>query len=176
MKLTCGLDADAQIVCHGTELAQGAPEGRFLDVSPYDDGMVCAVNDQGEFGCWSDALGWQDDGWATAEMPTGTWMALGTDVSGATLIDSHGDVWRWVSHQSARRVLAANGDPYVSSQSRGSSGCALRETGAVDCWGEWEGLEPESRFKQISLGCGVTVDGAIECWDDSGAPAVLEVP
>lgn len=179
----CGLRSDGSVLCvqdhdGSSRFIDRVPlEAGFLDLQVVGSAQACVIRPDASLGCWTNGTDFDSDAWEGV-LPERLWNSLGTSPDRLLAIDSEGDVYEWeVTLGEVQRLTAAPNDAFVDAVAvQLDRGCGLTQSGAVRCWGDWSGLEPETLFRQISLGCGVTIEGNIECWDVSGAPAVMEVP
>ena len=134
------------------------------------DSHLCALKENGEVECWTDAYG-ADDGldWA----PAGEFLMLDAGHSHTCGVQADGSAICW-GGEYGEGVAVLPGEKFASvSADHDGYTCGLRTDGSVACWeyrgGEFSHLPaPEGTFESISVagerGCGVLTGGALRCW------------
>lgn len=172
----CWSDLEGALACNDLEPSSAARPS--VDIAMPREGLVCSLAQEGDLDCYA-------GGAHQVEVPIPedvvAWTALGTGEGQLLSIADGVSVYGWgfaPDSLPARRLAQSAGtDPYIDAVALfGGPGCALRESGYLDCWGEWAPITPEGRFAQISMGCGVTTEGALTCWAPGDRPSIADAP
>ena len=162
---SCGLRADATIVCWGDETSGqvDAPGGRFSGVVAGPD-FSCGIRADGTRECWGRPGLLLVPDWPFANVDAGPrhWCGVRSDGTLAC--------WGDNSHRQADgpegrfTTVTAGGTTAIRALCR-----------TLACWGadgSGQADAPEGPFTAVRAGptnaCGVRADGAIECWGDNG--------
>lgn len=135
------------------------PAGRFAQVSVGLTGG-CAVRDSGRVVCWSDGL----------KAPTGRFTQVSVGQLGnrgdyACALRTGGSVACWGDSPPGHPFIPRGHFKQVSVGTMWGA-CALRQTGAMDCWPAPNDFP--GPFIQISDGCGLRPDHVVDCWPHTG--------
>ena len=174
--------ADARVGrwLRSTEIAIGPARAGYVAISAgYDH--TCAIRASGEIECWGRNV-WQTN------TPEGSYTAVSMGVGHSCAIRRTGEIecWGWNETQVLNRETgesefrySGQATPPDGSYTAVSAGynhtCAIRESGAIECWG-WNGdgqtNAPEGSFSAVSAGrshtCAIRASGEIECWGWNG--------
>ena len=130
-------------------------------------GHLCALKEDGEVECWTDAHG-ADDGLDRA--PVGEFLMLDAGHSHTCGVQADGGAICW-GGEYGEGVAVLPGEKFASvSADHDGYTCGVRSDGAVACWGfrggEFSQLAaPEGSFETISVegerGCGIRSGGAL---------------
>ena len=195
---TCAIRTSGELACWGrNKFGQSdAPEGSYIAVSA--GGLhTCAIRENGAIACWGlnehygldDAGVLQLIGTGKTDAPDGRFTTVSAGSSHTCAIRESGAIKCWGPNgfstldpvtQEAGYVEIGQSDAPEGSYTAVSAGsthtCAIRESGAIDCWGyEAYGKvvdAPDGSFTAVSTGthhtCAIRAsDGAIECWGDN---------
>jgi cysteine-rich repeat protein len=171
---SCAITAAGKLSCWGNnswgQLSE-VPSGVFTKVALGGDIALCATkapND--ELICWGS--------------PTWTEQAPVTNVTSFGLGYYHGCAIRkdtkaiqcWGITNGDGQLNAPANAPYVNLASTNYSSCAIRQDGAIDCWGMASQIvnKPTSGvFSKLASSsnnyCGLRADGAVQCWGNIAA-------
>jgi hypothetical protein len=188
MRNTCVLRRSTQgVTCWGSHFATYSPSGRFsqIDVAKTENqsGGCGILADSGEPSCWG-AAPFAAPGAAPRErlssVSVGKGHACGIRETGSTLV-----CWGDYRARFGDAEPPAGAFSYVAAGA--SSNCAIRTTGEVHCWGEYDSwtagqytLTPDERFSSVDVGldfiCGVTLDQQARCWGALGVDGKYNPP
>ena len=180
-ELTCAIRESGEITCWGetTGVEQNPLTGRYsaLEAGWYG---VCAIRESGEIECSA------DEG-----IRAGSYSAVSTGGTGTGRPGYHtcgvresGEIECWGNNEAfsfgddpeegGEYVWVGQATPPAGSFTAVSAGghhtCAIRNTGAIECWGgdPHQRAAPTGSFTAVAAGvghtCGLRSDGAIECW------------
>ena len=161
-----------------TEIAiSAAPTTGFVAISAgYNHN--CAIRESREIECWG------GDHFGQSSPPAGSFSAVSTGalhtcaIRDTAAIECWGaDIWsEWNTEtEEWEEVYVGQTDAPTGSFSAVNAGilhtCAIRDTGAIECWGrndDGESDAPTGSFAAVSAGerhtCAIRESGAIECW------------
>ena len=158
-----------------------APATGFVAVSAgYNHN--CAIRESREIECWG------GDHFGQSSPPAGSFSAVSTGALHTCAIRDTGaiecwgaDIWsEWNTEtEEWEEVYVGQTDAPAGSFTAVSAGilhtCAIRDTGAIECWGrnnDDESDAPAGSFTAVSAGerhtCAIRESGAIECWGSNG--------
>ena len=195
---TCAIRAGSgAIECWGDNASgqTDAPEGSYTALA-LGDSQTCAIRaGSGAIECWGYKDSWYRDA------PAGSFTAISAAYGHACAIRDDGaiecwgnsGIWSYVDDAGRLRdhetgLFDAPAGRFTAISSADAYACAIRDTGAISCWGlngyptkdtgEWQTSEtgqtdaPVGRFRAVSTGqthsCGLRESGAIECWGGKG--------
>jgi hypothetical protein len=159
------------------------PAGTYTDLTVDLDSGGCALRDDGAIACW----GAED---IPVPKPSGTFISLGDSCG----IKDTGEIecfgWaEWYGDGPAPQLPAG---PFVRMDGSRFHGCAIRENGALACWGDGGGYDdngnalplstPPGAYTDVTVGeyyaCARGSEGRAVCWGENAeaarpAPTVL---
>ena len=190
----CAIRESGEIACWGGGVAATAdvPAGPFIAVSAGDN-HNCAIRKSGEITCWGHDRGvWLDaEGRVVGtfangqtDPPAGSFSAVSAAQDHTCAIRTSGEIECWGAN--GIPIVTADGeqsfipvgrtDAPAGSFSAASAGlthtCALRTSGAIECWGDNSGGQntpPAGRdFSAVSASlnhnCAIRESGELTCW------------
>jgi len=165
---TCALRQDGTAECWGDDAfgQSTVPEGEVFVQLACGGAFSCGLREDGSVLCWGEG-GFAAPSGRDADLRPGPYSAIAAAGESYGGLGGNGDL---VVEQRRQKVPGAVG---IAVGPR--HGCAVREDGAVLCWGyraDGQADVPEGEYQQVAVGsahsCGLRSDGSIVCWGDDG--------
>lgn len=166
---TCGIKTDGTLACWGdnTDVTSNVPSGYYVDINSGDE-HVCAIDVYRRLHCWGSMSSELSLNIPTVKV---TAVDAGVGIDCAIKKDNQKAVCWGSSTATSSNTLAsvAVGNTHV---------CAIRNTGALECWGSGISTPPSgTNFVTVESGsnysCAQKSDGKLDCWG-TGSPVVDE--
>jgi alpha-tubulin suppressor-like RCC1 family protein len=162
----CGVKIDGTVACWGKDKLGRAvpPSGTFTSVSA-GESHTCGVKTDGSIACWGNTA----NGRATP--PSGSFKSVGAGYDFSCGLKTDGSIACWGNSADGRTTPPSGTFRSLSVGSLGSTACAIRDTGVIECWGYNLGSAPFGKFRSVNARdntpCAVRDDGSVACWGNN---------
>ena len=166
---SCGLTADAAVVCWGADGSGQAspPPGAFASVSAGGN-HSCGLTADGAVACWGD----NDSGQATP--PSGPFTAVSAGYDHSCAVDSTGVIACWGDDDSGQASPPSG--TFTAVSAGWAHSCGLTTDSTIACWGDNDSRQaspPSGSFTAVSAGgshsCGLRTNGTVACWGENSS-------